>query len=240
MKKFDLIVIGYGSGDGVAVGAAEAGYSVAVVEEGPLGGTCLNRGCIPSKMLIHVAEVVEEIKQSKKFHVHSKITKIDFSKIVKEVNTLVNSDSKAIEEGVRSTKNMTLYKEKGVFVGFKTLLVGKDTITADKIVLAMGSRPFFPPIEGLREAGFITSDEALNLKKLPKSMAVLGGGYIGSELAFFFSQMGCKVTIIDRNEFLLKNEDEEVSKEFTRAFSKKINFLNNTSVKKVSKRKGKK
>src|SRR5258708_7283456 len=126
MKKFDVIVIGSGAGLEVASFAAEQGMSVALVEEGPLGGTCLNRGCIPSKMLIHSADVAETIKNSKKFGVTSKIEEIDFASIVKRVNEVIDTDSDNIEKSIRESKNPTLYKIRGKFIGPKQMQVGDE------------------------------------------------------------------------------------------------------------------
>ncbi|MBS3101862.1 dihydrolipoyl dehydrogenase [Candidatus Woesearchaeota archaeon] len=238
MKKFGLIVIGAGSGLNVSSAAADKGIKVAVVENGPMGGTCLNRGCIPSKMLIHSADVAEIIKSSKKFGIESKINKINFRKIVDRVSKIVDKDAKGIEEGIKADKNTTLYKTEGKFVGFKTLKVGKETITADKIVIAAGTRPFIPKIEGLSDVDFITSDGALRLKKLPKTMTVIGGGYIAAELAHFFGSLGAKITIIQHNELLVPNEDIEIAEKFTEIFRKKYNVLLGYNAVKVS-RKGK-
>jgi len=131
-----------------------------------------------------------------------------------------------------------LYKTEGKFVGFKTLKVGKETITADKIVIAAGTRPFIPKIEGLSDVDFITSDGALRLKKLPKTMTVIGGGYIAAELAHFFGSLGAKITIIQHNELLVPNEDIEIAEKFTEIFRKKYNVLLGYNAVKVS-RKGK-
>ncbi len=238
MKKFGLIVIGAGSGLNVSSAAADKGIKVAVVENGPMGGTCLNRGCIPSKMLIHSADVAEIIKSSKKFGIESKINKINFRKNGDRVSKIVDKDAKGIEEGIKADKNTTLYKTEGKFVGFKTLKVGKETITADKIVIAAGTRPFIPKIEGLSDVDFITSDGALRLKKLPKTMTVIGGGYIAAELAHFFGSLGAKITIIQHNELLVPNEDIEIAEKFTEIFRKKYNVLLGYNAVKVS-RKGK-
>ena len=236
MKKFGLIVIGAGSGLNVSSAAADKGIKVAVVENGPMGGTCLNRGCIPSKMLIHSADVAEIIKSSKKFGIESKINKINFRKIVDRVSKIVDKDAKGIEEGIKADKNTTLYKTEGKFVGFKTLKVGKETITADKIVIAAGTRPFIPKIEGLSDVDFITSDGALRLKKLPKTMTVIGGGYIAAELAHFFGSLGAKITIIQHNELLVPNEDIEIAEKFTEIFRKKYNVLLGYNAVKVSRK----
>ena len=235
MKKFDIIVIGAGSGLIISSAAADKGLKVAIVEKGPMGGTCLNRGCIPSKMLIHSAFVAETIKNAKTFGINPKGYTINFKKIIERAK-IVDKDARDIEKGIRADKNTTLYKTEGKFIGNKTLKVGKETIKANKIVIAAGTRPFIPPIEGLKNVDYITSKEALRLKKLPKSMAIVGGGYIAAELAHFYGQLGTKITIIQRNPNLIPNEDEEIKKKFTEIFRKKYNIFTEHTAVKVSKK----
>lgn len=239
MQTFDLIVIGAGSGLNVSSAAAEMGMKVAVVEKGPMGGTCLNRGCIPSKIIIHSADVAETIKKSKLFGINSKISSIDFKKIISRASNIVDKDAKEIEEGIKEDKNTTLFKTEAEFIGDRMLKSGKETIRGDKVIIAAGTRPSVPPIEGLDEVDFITSDGALRLKKQPKTMTILGGGYIAAELAHFYGALGTKINIIQRGKFLIPNEDEEISKKFTELFSKKYNVLTEHTTIKASK-KGKK
>ena len=236
MKKFDIIVIGAGSGLIVSSAAADKGLKVAVIEKGPMGGTCLNRGCIPSKMLIHSADVAETIHRAKIFGITPKGYAINFKKIAERVSKTVDKDAREIENGIKADKNTALYKAEGRFIGHKTLKVGKETIKADKIVIAAGTRPFIPPIEGLKDKDYITSDEALRLKKLPKSMTIIGGGYIAAELAHFFGALGAKITIIQRNRLLIPNEDKEIAEKFTDIFKKKYNVLTEHNAVKVSKK----
>lgn len=140
MKKFDVLVVGSGAGLEIASFAAEKGLSVAIAEEGPLGGTCLNRGCIPSKMLIHSADVVETIKSSEKFGIKSKIEDIDFASIVKRVNDVVDSDANNIEKSIRESGNPTLYKMHGKFIDPKQMQVGNDQIEAEKVFIVGGNK----------------------------------------------------------------------------------------------------
>lgn len=239
MQIFDLIIIGAGSGLNISSAAAEKGLKVAVVEKGPMGGTCLNRGCIPSKIIIHSADVAETIKKSKNFGINSKILSIDFAKITGRASKIVDTDAKEIEEGIREDKNTTLFKVEAKFIAERTLQAGKETIKGDKVVIAAGTRPSIPNIEGLKDVNFITSDEALRLKKQPKSMTILGGGYIAAELANFYGALGTKINIIQRGNLLIPNEDEEISKKFTEIFKKKYNVLTGFNATKAMK-KGKK
>jgi len=232
---FDLIVIGAGSGLEVSSAAAAHGWKVAVVEEGPFGGTCLNRGCIPSKMYIHVADVAQEIQEAGKLGLAAKVTKVDWNAIIKRVTGMVDEDADGIEQGNRATENITVFKGRGVFVGMKKLQVGKHVISAPRIIIAAGSRPSVPPIPGLNKVKFITSDEALRLKKQPKSIIFIGGGYIACELAHFFGTLGTKVTILQRSDILLGREDAEIAGSFTQQFSERFDVRLNTEIVRVKK-----
>lgn len=236
MQKFDLIVIGSGSGLDVANFVAEEGLSAAVVEDGPLGGTCLNRGCIPSKMLIHSADVMDTIKNAHKFGIQISDYKVDFPSIVERVTRSVDSDSQGIEKSLRSVDNPKLFKSKGKFIEPKTLQVGSDRITADKILLSSGGRPSIPKVEGLEGSGFMTSDEALRIRSQPRILTIIGGGYIAVELAHFFGSLGTTINIVQRRPVLVPNEDQEVAREFTRIFGEKYNVLTGWEPSKVSKR----
>ncbi len=238
MKTFDLIVIGSGSGLDVAVGAAERGLKTAIIERGPLGGTCLNRGCIPSKMIIHSADVMHTIKNSHLFGINSTVRAINFRRVTGRAHSLVDADSKNIERSLRSGRNPALIQGTASFVGKKTIRINNETITARNIVIATGARPTIPPIPGLNTVPYITSTEALRLKMLPKSMIIIGGGYIAAELGNFYAAFGCNVTIIQRGSLLIPREDKDVAELFTKLWNKKGNVLVNTNVINVQKQKG--
>ncbi|PIP61692.1 dihydrolipoamide dehydrogenase, partial [Candidatus Roizmanbacteria bacterium CG22_combo_CG10-13_8_21_14_all_38_20] len=196
MKKFDVLVVGSGAGLEVASYAAQNGMSVALVEEGSLGGTCLNRGCIPSKMLIHSADVAETIKNSEKFGIKSNIENIDFASIIKRVSEVVDTDSSGIEQAVRKSGNPVLYKVRGKFIAPKRMQVGKEQIEAEKVFIVGGTRPTIPPILGLETTPYLDSTKALGLEKQPEHLIVIGGGYIAAELAHFYGALGTRVTIL--------------------------------------------
>jgi mycothione reductase len=221
MQEFDLIVIGSGSGLDVANAAARSGLGVAVIEKGRMGGTCLNRGCIPSKLLIHSADVAEIIKSAGQFGIIDTGFSVDFERIVSRVSGIVDSESDGIRKAFSEIQNPRLFLHECRFVGEKTISAGGQTIKADKILIASGTRPAIPEIEGLEGSGFITSDEAMRLKKQPHSLTVIGGGYIAAELAHFFGALGTKINVIQRRDVLVPDEDEEIAKKFTDLFSKK-------------------
>ncbi|HSB46699.1 MAG TPA: dihydrolipoyl dehydrogenase [Candidatus Bilamarchaeum sp.] len=235
MQKFDLIVIGAGSGLDVMSAAASQGLNVAIVEEGPMGGTCLNRGCIPSKILIHSADVMQTIKRASEFGINVGKVSVDFRKVMQRAWT-VDEEAAGIEASIRKAKNITLFKERAVFSGPKTLKVKSGQITADRIVIAAGTRPSVPPIEGLNKVPYMTSDGALRVKTLPEELIIIGGGYIACELAHFFGSMGSKITILQRNVRLLPDEDEEIGQKFTEIFSKKYPVLLGFAAKSVEKK----
>ena len=234
MKQNDLIVIGTGSGLDVAVAAAGSGLKIALFEKEKMGGTCLNRGCIPSKMLIHSADIIEIIKKSSMFGIKAKITKIDFPSIIKRVSDFVDEDSKGIERAYSENTNPALFKGTVRFIGMKTLQLKNETFKADKILIATGARPTIPEIEGLDKVDYITSTEALRLTKQPRELTILGGGYIAAELAHFYGSLGTKINIVQRSSWLLTKEDEEIAKKYTESVSKKFNLFLNYDIVKVS------
>jgi len=239
MNTFDLIVIGAGAGLNVASEAVAHGLKTAIIEEGPMGGTCLNRGCIPSKIVIHSADVADTIKNSQLFGIFSSIKKIDFAKVTRRASCTVDADAGSIEKAVKRGRNPTLFKGRGKFVGDKILEVNGQKIEGKKVLIAAGARAFIPPIEGLDKVPFITSKEALRQTKLPKSMIIIGGGYIGAELGNFYAALGCKVAMIQRGPLLISREDKDAAKLYTDLAKKKFNLLTNAAAVKVEKKFGK-
>jgi mycothione reductase len=225
-ENFDLIVIGSGSGLDVANAAAsQDGLKVAIIEKDMMGGTCLNRGCIPSKLLIHSANVAETIRRAHIFGINTDNFSVDFEKIVKRVNNMTDANSEAIRKSYQSLDNPKLFSKECKFVGEKKIAFKDDettTVTADKILIASGTTPRIPEIEGLKESRFITSDEALRLKQQPRILTFIGGGYITCELAHFYGSLGTEINIIQPRNTLIPYEDEEIS-QFTEVFSKRYN-----------------
>jgi dihydrolipoamide dehydrogenase len=201
-----------------------------------MGGTCLNRGCIPSKLLIHSADVMEIIKRANLFGINVEKYTIDFAKIVRRATGIVDRDSDSIAQAYQGLDNPKLFAGEAKFVGPKTIQVLGETVQAEKILIATGTRPAIPPIPGLVESGgYITSDEALRLEKQPKHLAIIGGGYIAAELAHFFGSLGTKVSIVQRRDVLLPDEDIDIAKKFTEIVSRKHQLYLNSNVARVSK-----
>jgi dihydrolipoamide dehydrogenase len=211
MKEYGLIVIGSGAGMNVIDSALQRGLKVALVEEGPLGGTCLNRGCIPSKVLIHVADAIREAEQASKIGVDIKVGKVDFATIKKRMWDIVLTGRHEIEQGVKQVRDLDLYPVIGSFVGDYTMQVGDETIKAPKIVIASGARAQIPPVPGLDKVKYHTYRTVFDIEQQPRSIVILGGGYIGCEFAHFFSAIGTRVTLVGRNPVMLPHEEPETS-----------------------------
>jgi dihydrolipoamide dehydrogenase len=224
------MVIGSGSGLEISAEADERGLSVAVVEEGPFGGTCLNRGCIPSKILIHCADVMETIQQAGLFGIKANVESVDWGFIMRRAVDEVDGDAAAIERGNRQAPNITVFKGRGRFVGKKTLEVNGERISAETVVIAAGTRPWAPNIPGLSDVPYITSDQALRLPEQPRRLAILGGGYIAAEMAHFYGALGTEVTLIHRGSTMLRAEDEDLARRFTEVYQRRFNLLLNAQV----------
>ncbi|TFF95189.1 dihydrolipoyl dehydrogenase [Candidatus Thorarchaeota archaeon] len=230
MKEYDMIVLGSGAGMNVASTAFEQGMKVAIVERGPLGGTCLLRGCIPTKILTYVADVITELQHAERVNLHAEVTSIDFEDLMNRMREETVGESEKMGQSVRSVEGYDWYHVTGEFVDDHVMKVGDEKITAPIIVLAAGSRPLIPPIDGVEDVDYLTNKTVLELEKRPKSMIIVGGGYIAAELGHFFSAVGTDVTIIGRNPFLVKREDEDVSQLLKEELSKRMEVLTNWEV----------
>ena len=184
---------------------------VAVIDKDEPGGICLTRGCIPSKILLYPAELVRLTEKAREFGISTEIRSIDFAQVMARMRSLIDADIESIRRGLTSSENIDYFHEVAEFTAPYTLKVGGETIGSKMIFLCTGSQAVIPPVKGLKEAGYMTSDEVLHLKELPASVAVVGGGYIAAELGHFLAAMGSKVTILGRNPQFLPEEEPEVS-----------------------------
>lgn len=234
MKHYDVIVIGSGGGSKITRPAANLGKKVAIIEKGRLGGTCLNHGCIPSKMLIHPADIMTHIQEASRFDISvNPLVTVDFEKLVTRVSRTVDAESDSIAPVYEAHPNIDLYPYEGHFLSDKTLDVNGEIISGDLIFIAAGVRATIPEILGLKDTPYLTYKEALRLTKQPKSMVVIGGGYIATELGYFFGAMGTDITFLVRNE-LLSFEDDDIKNEFKKSFSKRFNIHFQTTPKHIS------
>ena len=229
MVKSDVLVLGGGPGGYLAAErAAQGGLKVTLIEKKWLGGTCLNEGCVPSKALLNSAKLYEHAKESEVFGVTAENVKIDHAKVVKRKAGVC----KALVSGVGMTmkaNGVNVVMAEGIIKG-KTadgfvIAAGGEEYAADKLILACGSVPVVPPIKGLKEglaSGFVmTNREILDLEKLPGSLAVMGGGVIGLELACYFSIAGVKVTVIEMLDKIAGPTEKEVSAQLLKEYKKR-------------------
>ncbi|MFC7132006.1 MULTISPECIES: dihydrolipoyl dehydrogenase family protein [Salinibaculum] len=221
MADYDVLVVGGGTGNNVAAAAADAGLETALVEKGKLGGTCLNRGCNPSKMLIQAATAANHVREAERFHLDATLSGVDFAAIVDEMDETLSGLADGMEDSYREKEHLTMYRDEAVFVEERTVEVGGERVSGEKVVVAAGSRPLVPPIDGLDEVDYLTSAEALYLRDQPESMVVLGGGYIAVELGYFFESLGTDVKIVEMMDSLVPREDEALSETFTEIASER-------------------
>ncbi|MEO7348695.1 MAG: dihydrolipoyl dehydrogenase [Terrimesophilobacter sp.] len=219
-QNFDLVVLGAGSGGyAAALRASELGMSVALVEKNKVGGTCLHVGCIPTKALLHSAEVADVSRDAAKFGVTTKFEGVDIAAVSSYREGIVASKYKGLQ-GLIKMRGITMFEGEGKLVSPTTVQVGDDLLTGKNLVLATGS--YSRSLPGLDIGGrVITSEQALELPFIPRKVAVLGGGVIGVEFSSVWRSWGSEVSIIEALPHLVPNEDESVSKQFERAFRRR-------------------
>ncbi|TXK42036.1 dihydrolipoyl dehydrogenase [Nonomuraea sp. C10] len=218
---YDIVVLGGGSGGyACALRAAELGMSVALIEKDKIGGTCLHRGCIPTKALLHVAEVADETRESESFGVKARFDGIDVPGVHAFKDKIVTRAWKGVQ-GLLKAAGVTLVEGEGRLAGGRRVQVGSEVYEGSHLVLATGSAPRSLPgleIDGER---VITSDHSLRMDRVPSSVVVLGGGVIGVELASVYRSFGAEVTIVEALPRLLPAEEESSSKLLERAFRRR-------------------
>ena len=227
MTHFDLVIIGTGSGNSI-VGPEFDDWSIAIVEDGKFGGTCLNVGCIPTKMFVYPAELADAPQRGAPLNVRSHLDGVDWPGMRDRIFGRID----AIEAGGRAYRkgdenpNVTLYEGRGRFTGHKRLAIDlhsgdEVTITADRFVLAAGSAPVIPDVPGLadRTAPFHTSDSVMRIEDLPERVVILGGGYIAAEFGHIFASFGSEVTQLTRGPLLLRGHDDDIAQAFTDSVS---------------------
>ncbi|MGM8213442.1 dihydrolipoyl dehydrogenase [Virgibacillus sp. W0430] len=215
MKQFDVAIVGGGPGGYVAaIRAADAGLNVALIEGNELGGTCLNRGCIPSKTLLKNAEVLNQINNSASLSIHVENVSVDFPAVINRKNKVIQQLKNGIKGLLRQHK-ITVYDGYGyVSSDCKVTVKGEkanEELQADKIIVATGSEVVMPPIPGAEEVTIHTSDTIFDVKEIPNRLVIVGGGVIGLEIACIFNSLGTKVTIIEMAERILQAEDKDAS-----------------------------
>jgi mycothione reductase len=233
VRHFDLCVIGTGSGNSIIDDRFDD-LNVAIVEMGTFGGTCLNVGCIPSKMFVYPADLAASTIQATRLGVDLDLQGIRWREIQERIFGRIDPKAANGRTYRQESHNVTVFDGRARFVGPRELDVGAaETITADRIVIAAGSRPVVPDLPGLSSVEFHTSDTLMRLPELPESLIIIGGGYIAAEFAHVFSAFGTSVTVLNRSEVLLRREDAEVAKRFTDLLGRRVDVRVNTSVKSV-------
>ncbi|MGO1539284.1 MAG: dihydrolipoyl dehydrogenase [Leucobacter sp.] len=219
-QQFDIVVLGGGSaGYATAIRAKQLGMSAAVIEKDKLGGTCLHRGCVPTKALLHSAEVADVARDGEKYGVQSSVAGINIGEVNAFKDGIVASKFKGLQ-GLLKANGITVIEGEGRLVDASTVEVGADRITGKNVVLATGS--FSRSLPGLEIGGrVITSEHALHLDEVPSRAIILGGGVIGVEFASAWRSFGAEVTIVEGLPHLVPNEEESVSKQLERAFRKR-------------------
>jgi mycothione reductase len=211
MRNVDVIVLGGGSGDIIADHALMQGLTVAMFHIPPIGGTCQNYGCIPSKILIYPADQIMRIHDAKKVGVEATINNIDFQGIMKRMRDHRAQEQHREYETLQDITNFTYVEGEAHFTNDYTVESNNQLYTAEKIFIGVGARPFIPPVEGLDHVSYLTNETVLDLEKLPSSIIIVGGGYIAVEYAHFFSALGSHVILLQDMQRIVPNEEPDVS-----------------------------
>jgi dihydrolipoamide dehydrogenase len=231
---YDICIIGAGwAGYNAAMRAKRLGLSVCLVEEAVLGGVCLNRGCIPTKVMVNSAKLLSQTKKFSNFGIDISSAKVNFEKIQNRKVAIIEKLNKGMQFQLKS-KEIDFIQGKAEILNPKEISVDSKNIKAKNIIIAIGSRTIELPFLKFNHRNIISSNDILDLKFIPENLLVVGGGVIGCEFASIFSSLGSKVTIVEIMEHILPNEDKDIAKRLEIAFKKKgIEILTKTDVKTV-------
>ena len=238
--KYDAIVIGSGQGGNpLAYALADLGQTVALVEEGPLGGTCVNTGCTPTKTMVASAQVAYYARNGARWGVRTGDVSVDLATVVARKNKMVESFRGGHEKRVRDRKMLRLYRAHGRFAGPHTVRAGDDILESDRIFIDTGTRPGIPPLDGLEGVPYLTNASIMELSAVPEHLLIVGGGYVGLEFGQMFRRFGSAVTVVHRLPLLLAREDDEVADELRKILEAEgIRFLLNSRPSSVRHHKG--
>lgn len=224
MKEYDVLVIGSGAGAVIVDEAVGEGLKVAMVDKGPLGGTCMNLGCIPTKILIYPADVVAVLQEAEKLGIRAEVKSVDFKSIMHRMRKSRQESQDYVRRGIEEPENLDLYEGEGHFVDDHTLEVKGERVKGKLVFIASGSRPLVPRLKGLDDVDFLTSDDLLELDERPDSLIVVGGGYIAVEYAHFFAAMGTRVTLLEMLERLVQGEEPEVADVLAKSLARRMSM----------------
>ncbi|RZI01460.1 dihydrolipoyl dehydrogenase [Staphylococcus condimenti] len=235
MEKYDLVVIGAGPGGYVsAIRAAQLGLNTAIIEKQYMGGTCLNVGCIPSKLLLEYGTKVHDIKLADTWGIQTDHLNIDFSKLTKRTNSVISNLTNGVAHLLKQNKVKVFNGEARINEDL-TIQIDHQTIQAKDILLATGSTPFVPPIDGLDKVDYHTTNTIFKIEKLPKELAVIGGGVIATEIASSMADLGVKVTILEVAKDILLTETKEIRSILKNHLEQQnINVVTNCEIKQIN------
>jgi pyruvate/2-oxoglutarate dehydrogenase complex dihydrolipoamide dehydrogenase (E3) component len=212
MKTCDAIVIGSGQGGvPLATNLADQGWSVALIEKGEVGGSCINYGCTPTKTMIASARVAHYARIAPEFGIHPGKIKVDMAEVVARKNEVVESFRSGVQDQIESSPDVTLYRGHGRFTGPHVVEVNGEALTSDKIFINTGTRPRIPSIPGLDQIEVLTNRNIMDLQELPPHLIAIGGSYLGLEFGQLFRRLGSEVSVVEMSETICPREDPEVS-----------------------------
>jgi pyruvate/2-oxoglutarate dehydrogenase complex dihydrolipoamide dehydrogenase (E3) component len=238
--KYDAIIVGSGQGGNpLAFRLADLGWSVALIEEKNLGGTCINVGCTPTKTMVHRAQVAHYARNASRWGVNAASVSVDLAKIVAQKDEVVLSFRSGQQRRVDERKNLHLYRGHARFVAPHQLKIGDDLLESEKIFIDVGGRPNIPAIPGLRDVPFLTNESLMQLTLVPEHLLILGGGYIGLEFGQMFRRYGSRVTVIHRGPQIVPLEDPEMAAELQKALEAEgVQFVLNARTEEVQQNNG--
>ena len=236
--RFDAIVIGSGQGGNPLVYAlADRGWTVALIEQAHLGGTCVNTGCTPTKTMVASAQVAHYARNAAIWGVRTKDVSVDLPAVIARKNRVVLNARSGHERRVEQRPNLHLYRGHGRFVGPRKVQVDNDVLDAERVFIDVGTRPDTPPVPGLQDTGYLTNESIMELQALPEHLIVLGCGYIGLEFGQMFRRFGSRVTVIHNSDQILAREDPEISRELQKSLEADgVEFRLNATTTKVDKK----
>jgi len=212
MNRYDAIVIGTGqAGPSLAARLAGTGMHVAVIERGPFGGTCVNNGCTPTKTLVASAYAAHLARRASAYGVEAGSVKVDMARVKARKDALVERSTSSLAQWLSGLPNISIYRGQARFVGPRTVAVGGETLTAERVFINVGGRPYVPDLPGVRQVRFLTSESMMDVDFLPEHLLIVGGSYVGLEFGQMYRRFGSRVTIIEMAPRLVAREDPDVS-----------------------------
>ena len=233
MPHHDLLIIGAGSGNTI-IGPEHDHLDIAIAEPAEFGGTCMNRGCIPSKMLIYAADLALNAENARELGVNSSLSNVDWTGIQERIFGRIDPIAEAGLQYRKSLENVTVYRDKANFLSDKTLGISGNEVTADQIVISAGANPVVPEFKGLSDTPFHTSDSIMRITSLPKRLVIIGGGFIAIEMAHIFGAFGSEVIIILRGDEFLSEADCSIRERITEIYSDRFTVYFSEEIEHVS------